>query len=309
MKSKVSLVKSESRNVDDVKQDVSSALNLIDFKLPSSVKTAVIKVNLCYYWNASTGYTTDPVLVEAIIDYIREKCGNNVEIKIAEADASAMKTKYAFQLLGYNKLAKQKNVHLLNLTEDIIKETEIQVANQKMSLQVPQSLLTSDLFINVPKLKVMRRVFITCAMKNLFGAIAFPRKVTYHPLLEETIVAINKVLKPHLNIVDAKVALGRHPIRLNLLMASESAFSADWISAQVAGYNPSKIKFLKLAKQEKLGDSRDVVPVGEPIRLFKAVFPTENHFITSLKAKMQVSMIKAYSAVSGDVIPPSLDDM
>ena len=309
MKSKVSLVKSESKTVEGIKEDFSNSLNLIDYKLPSSVKTAVLKVNLCFYWNASTGYTTDPLLVEAIIDYIREKCGNNVDIKIAEADASAMKTKHAFQLLGYNKLAKQKNVQLLNLTEDTIKETEIQVANRKMSLQVPQSLLTSDLFINVPKLKVMRRVFITCAMKNLFGAIAFPRKVTYHPLLEETIVAINKVLKPNLNIVDAKVALGRTPIRLNLLTASESAFSSDWVSAQIAGYNPSKIKFLKLAKQEKLGDSKDVVPVGEPIGPFKAIFPTENHFVTSLKAKMQVTMIKAYSAVSGDVIPTSLDDM
>jgi uncharacterized protein (DUF362 family) len=307
--SKVSLVKSETRNVEDVKHDVTNALDLIDFQMPSNVKTVAIKVNLCYYWNASTGYTTDPILVEAIIDYLREKCRKDIEIKIAEADASAMKTKHAFQLLGYNKLAKQKNVQLLNLTEDVIKETEIPVANQKFTLQVPQTLVTSDLFINVPKLKVMRRVFITCAMKNLFGAIAFPRKVTYHPLLEETIVAINKVLKPNLNIVDARVALGRYPIRMNLLLASASAFSTDWVSAQVAGYNPSKIKFLKLASQEKLGNAKDVMSVGEPIAPYRAIFPTENHFVTSLKAKMQVSLIKAYSAVSGDVIPPSLDDL
>ena len=308
MPSSVSLVKLEN-NVDNLKGGISKALNLIDFKLPSSVSSVVIKVNLCYYWNASTGQTTDPMLVSALIDYLREAYGRDVEIKVAEADASAMQTKYVFPLLGYTKLAKQKNVQLLNLSEDAIEEDEIQVNGRKIALKVPKTLLRSDLFINMPKLKVMRATHVTCAMKNLFGAIAFPRKVTYHPLLAEAIVAINKVLKPHLNIVDGIVGLGNYPVKLNLVMAGADAFAVDYVAAKVMGYNPSRIRFLNLAISEQLGNPKDINVVGEEIEAFRANFPTENTLAARIKMRLQFSLLRTYSKISGDIIPPSIDDV
>lgn len=308
MSGNVSLVKLEN-NGASIKKDVSKALKLIDFKLPSSVNNIAIKVNLSYYWNSSTGHTTDPVLVSVLIDYFRETYGHDVEIKIAEADATAMQTKYVFPLLGYTKLAAQKKVKLCNLSEDVIEEKEVKVNGQKIALKVPQTLLQSDLFINVPKLKVMRATHITCAMKNLFGAIAYPRKVTYHPFLGETIVAVNKILKPHLNIVDGLVALGRFPVRLNLLMAGEDTFSVDWVAAQIMGYKPSRIKFLNLAIKERLGNPKDIAVVGEKIETFKKDFPTENNFVTRVKMGLQLSLLKTYSRISGDVIPSVIEDV
>lgn len=308
METTVSLVKS-SYNGAQLKENLAEAIHLTGFKSPSSVNSIVLKLNLCYYWNASTGQTTDPKLVEALIDYLREKYGSDVEIKLAEADASAMRTKYAFRLLGYEELAERKNVKLLNLSEDTIDERDVTVNGHKMTLQVPQTLLQSDLFVNMPKLKVMRATHISCAMKNLFGAIAFQRKVKYHPFLAETIVGINKFLKPHLNIVDGLVALGRFSVRLDLLMAGVDAFSVDWVAAQVMGYTPSKIKFLDLAIKEQLGNSKDVTAVGEAIETFKKDFPTENTSLARAKMRLQFFLIKAYRRVSGDIIPPSLDDV
>lgn len=254
MKSNVSLFKTE--NGEPSVADISQVLQLINYQAPQHVNSVVIKPNLCYYFNASTGQTTDPRLVGAVIDYLRETYGQTLDIAIAEADASAMQTKIAFRLLGYMKLAEQKQVKLLNLCQDTIKEHEVQVNGQKHTLQVPQTLLNSDLFINMPKLKVMRQVNITCAMKNLFGAIAYPRKAIYHRQLEETIIAINKILMPHLTIVDGLTALGRYPVRLNLLMAGTNSFAVDWVAAQAMGYQPSKIKFLNLAIKEHMGDPK-----------------------------------------------------
>ena len=139
----------------DLKSSIKSALNLIDFKFDASVKSVVIKPNLCYYWGPSTGYTTDPQIVAGIIDIVREKCGEHVNIKVAEADASAMRTKYAFPVLGYSKLAEEKNVALLNLAEDELVETSVSVNKQELSFKIPQSLVKTDLFINVPKFKIM----------------------------------------------------------------------------------------------------------------------------------------------------------
>ena len=306
MSSYVSLIKAESGKA--TKEDIAKALELIEFKAPAKVNTVAIKANLCYYWNASTGYTTDPALVGAIIDYLRDSYGQDLDITIAEADASAMQTKYAFKLLGYQKLAEEKNVKLLNLCQDNIQDAEVQVNGRKLALKVPESLMKSDLFINVPKLKVMRQVRLTCAMKNLFGAIAYPRKVIYHRTLEETIVGINKILKPHLNIVDGIIALGAYPVRLNLLMAGASAFSVDYVAAKVMGYQPSKVKFLNLAAKERLGEPRNVVVKGEKVEAFSKGFPIENNLVARVKMVAQFSLIKVYSKVSGDVIPPVIED-
>jgi uncharacterized protein (DUF362 family) len=307
MKNEVSLVKIQNYD-SSLKADISSALALIGLKLPSSVNIIVIKVNLCYYWNASTGQTTDPVLVGALIDYLRENYGNDVAIKIAEADASAMQTKYAFPLLGYKTLAEHKRVQLLNLSSDEVEEKAVEVNGCKLALKVPQTLLQSDLFINMPKLKVMRASHITCAMKNLFGAIAYPRKVTYHSHLAETIVGINKILKPHVNLVDGLIALGRYPVRLNLIMAGDNAFSVDWVAAKIMGYNPSRIKFINLAVREKLGIPRNIAVKGEKIESFSKDFPTENTLAARIKMRLQFSMLRTYSRISGDIIPPYIDD-
>jgi len=303
----VSLVKTENKG-RSLKADVGKALDLIGFKFSSKVSTIIIKLNLCYYWNASTGQTTDPKFVGAMIDHLRETYSHDVEIRLAEADASAMRTKYAFPILGYARLAEQKKVKLFNLSEDVVEEREIQVNRRKIIMQVPRALLEADLFINMPKLKVMRATHISCAMKNLFGANAYRRKVTYHPQLAETIVAINKVLKPNLTLVDGLVALGRFPVKLNLIMAGTNTFAVDWTAAQIVGYKPSRIKFLKEAIKKDLGNPRDIHVVGERIEEFSKDFPTENNLNARLKMSLQFSLIRVYSRITGDIIPPSIND-
>ena len=75
-----------------------------------------IKPNLMYYWDSSTGETTDPLLISLIIKKIFDVCGKDVNIKIIESDASAMRTKYSFKILGYEKLVSKK-VDLINLSQ------------------------------------------------------------------------------------------------------------------------------------------------------------------------------------------------
>ena len=137
------------------------------------------------------------MIVGALIDWIRACYGADVNIKIAEADASAMQTKYAFKVLGYANLAAEKKVELLNLSEDTLIDKNVRVNGHDLSFKIPNTLLTSDLFINASKLKILKATKITCAMKNVFGANGFPRKIKYHRYLDEAIVGMNAVLHPH----------------------------------------------------------------------------------------------------------------
>lgn len=303
----VSLVRTKN-SVQDIKNSIFEALDLIDFKSNGSVKSVAIKPNLCYYWEAATGYTTDPRVVAGVIDYVRERCGEDVDIKVVEADASAMRTKYAFPVLGYKKLAEKKKVELLNLSNDVLIEKKVHANQREISFKVPQLLLKSDLFINVPKLKIMRATKITCAMKNIFGCIGFPRKVVYHPFLNEAIVGINKILRPHLTVVDGLVALGRFPVRLGLIMASVDPFSVDWIASQIMGYKPSGVEFLKIAMKEKLGSLEGIATRGESVAEFKKSFPKKNFIVSKWLWSIQFWLLKAYNKIVGDVIPPALEE-
>jgi uncharacterized protein (DUF362 family) len=294
---------------ENIKTSIEEALNLIKFNFKGQIKNAIIKPNLCYYWTPATGQTTDPRVVSAIIDNVREKHGKDVEIKVAEADASAMRTKYVFKCLGYERLSSEKDVELLNLSTDVLVEKTVNVRKKHLSFEVPQQLLTCDLFINVPKIKYMRETKITCAMKNIFGCIGYPRKAKYHPILNEAIVGINKVLHPHLTIVDGLVGLGRFPAKLELVLAGQDPFSVDCVAAQLLGYRPSSVKCLEIAKKEKLFDSFRVKIVGEKTEDFARLIPRQNGIIPKkFKWSIQLSMLKTYRKLSGDVIPPALED-
>jgi len=302
----VSLVQTQGSE-KEIRDSIIKALDLVDFHSKTKVKSVVIKPNLCYYWNASTGYTTDPRVVAGIIDWVRERCGADSDIQIVEADATAMRTKHAFLVLGYEKLAREKNVKLFNLSSDDVSEKKVEVSGREITFKVPQSLLNCDLFINVPKLKIMRQTKITCAFKNLFGCIASPRKIVYHPFLNEAIVGINKILRPDLTIVDGVVALGRFPVKLGLIMASTDPFSIDWVASQIMGYNPSRISFLKVAMKEKVGTPEGIIIRGESIASFKKIFPKEPLLSLNRFWNVQLRLFKLYIKIVKDVTHPSLE--
>jgi len=307
MGSPVSLVSSKSGH-SDLKRSIVKAFDLIGFKPEKKLKTVVIKPNLNYYWEASTGNTTDPRVVGALIDYLRDGYGKDLDIKIAEADATAMRTKHVFTMLGYEKLAETKNVGLFNLCSDVLKKERVQVNGINLEFDVPQSLVNADLFINVPKVKTLRVTKITCAMKNLFGCIAVIRKFQYHKNLSEAIVGINKILRPDVTLVDGLVALGQYPVKLDLIMAGVDPFSVDWIVAQIIGYNPKTVSFLKVALNENLGDLSGISTCGEDLNRFKKKIPKERFPSQSLVWPIALRLLKLYTKITGDVIPPFLED-
>lgn len=312
MENIVSITRTDNFNDEGIKDAVYRALDLIDFKPPNNIESVLIKPNLCYYWDASTGETTDPRVVTSIIDYIRESGGSKVGIKIVESDASAMRTTHAFRMLGYETLAKEKSVELVNLSADKTCKKDVMVRKHKFTLTLARSIFDCDLFINVPKLKVGpyaagQCLHMTCALKNLLGCIPKPKKVEFHPQLNETIVAVNKLIKSGLTVVDGVVALGRHPIRLGLVIAGRDNLAVDFVAARVMGYNPWKIKHLHLAAEEKVGNVENPRIVGERVEDICRLFPRRNRLGFKITWAAQLSLLRLYTKVSGDVVPSVLE--
>jgi uncharacterized protein (DUF362 family) len=244
---------------------------------------------MCYYWDYSTGQTTDPKFVAALIDVLREQISPDINISIVESDASAMKCRYAFKMLSYKELAQDYNLKLINLSEDKSNAVEATAGGQSFRFMIPQTIQNADLKINIPKIKyTMEKIKITCALKNIFGCNPYPKKFKYHSKLGETIVAINKAMKFNLHIIDGIIVSGIQPRQLGLVMASRDPVAIDSAAAKIAGLNPETIKYLQLAKKEGLGNTA-FCNKGIPLEHFKSQYPKKN-----LQTKL---MSKAYSIV------------
>jgi uncharacterized protein (DUF362 family) len=227
---------------------------------------------LCYYWDYSTGYTTDPRFVSALIDVIREQISPSVKISIVESDASAMRSTYAFKMLGYEKLKKEKSVELVNLSTDESEEVEVAVNGQYLKLNLPKTIKNADLLINVPKIKYMTQTVISCALKNIFGCNPQSNKYKCHPMLNEVIVALNKLMKFNLHVLDGIIVAGHPTCRLNLVMASQDPVAFDAVCARILGVNPNKVKHMVLANREGLGTPH-FIPMGESVESFAKDYP------------------------------------
>jgi len=250
---------------------VARALELIDFNPKKEVKKIAIKPNLCYYWKSTTGETTDPYLVEAIIDILRMKCKVD-EILIVESDATAVKAKYAFRALGYEKLARRKKVKLLNLCENESLSAPHASSTLSQKIKIPRILTEVDLFISVPKLKFHSITALTCALKNQFGCIPIRRKVVFHNRIHETIALINKLIPPDLIVVDGIIAGGKNPKKLDLIMASTDPVAVDCAAAKIAGLNARRIKYIVQSEKNGVG-SMNFQCVGDDIQYFVSKFP------------------------------------
>jgi uncharacterized protein (DUF362 family) len=274
----------------------------------SKVKNVIIKPNMCYYWNASTGETTDTRVVGAVIEYIKQKI-NGAKVTVAEADASAMKTKFAFGILGFKDLCDKYSVPLQNLSEGNIVERTVTVGSEHITLPFNEDLLNADLIINVPKLKTHNFVGATCAMKNIFGAIAKPRKYSYHNNIHNVIVAANKIVPSHLVVIDGLIVRGSCPKKLGVIMAGDNVVASDYVAAKAMGFNPMKVPYLHLAAKEQLGDVSRIglFEDGTTLAEVKRNFPHYSHRMHSLSWDLQLRLLRAYTTASGDVLPPFLE--
>jgi uncharacterized protein (DUF362 family) len=306
--SKIVLTKSNGFDIKDIKMAVEEGLDTLFTDDILYLNSVIIKPNLCYYWDYSTGQTTDPRVVESIIKWIRKK-NSDVQICVAEADASAMKTKYAFKMLGYQKMAQKNGVELLNLSKGEIVNKKIILEDKEISLPVNKILLDTDLLINVPTLKTHREIGFTCAMKNMFGSIAKPRKYSYHNDLSRIIVAINKLVKSDIVLVDGIIASGKTPKKMGVILTGDSAYLMDVLVSDLLGYGSSKVSYLKLAKKEGLGEmeKREIIEKSVKMREVKTNFPKPYYFLDELLWKSELSALKIYARIVGDVIPPILE--
>jgi uncharacterized protein (DUF362 family) len=269
----VSFVKIKKESA--VKKYIENSLNLINYKIPHKIRNVVIKPNLCYYWDYSTGLTTDPHFVSALIEVLRSHLSSNVNFSIVESDASAMRCNKVFKILGYERLFQKNDVSLVNLSKDQTNRVKVKSGKLTLFFDVPQTIQSADLKINVPKIKYTTPpIQLTCALKNIYGCNPYPRKFVYHRIFAPVIVGLNKVMKFDLVIVDGNIVgnIGLETRKMGLIMASRDPVAVDAAAAEILGLKVNSIRYLMLAAKEGIGNPC-FISRGDSISFFKAIYP------------------------------------
>ena len=231
----------------------------------------VIKPNLTTALPFNTGLTTDPLVVQAVVELCRRV--NPLEMTIAEG-SGGVDTMVAFERCGCSELAKKYNLNLVDLNETRVTTVDVPDGQALHVLAVPEVILDSDVLINLPKLK-LRKSWATLSVKNLMGTVPGkgdfsgemwtpegkwfgPRgeKKRIHANLDEGLVDLNTVIHPSLTVMDGIIASYENkPLELNTILAGRDPLALDWIATRIGGLNPLDISYLKRAAERGLGES------------------------------------------------------
>jgi len=127
-------------------------------------------------------------------------------------------------------------------------------------LEVARDILEADVIINLPKLKTHQMMGMTCAVKNMFGAVVGLRKPRLHlqagtdkEFFALMLLELCEQLAPALSIVDAVVGMegegpgSGDPVQIGALLAGSHAQAVDTVAAALIGLSAQQIWTQQLA--------------------------------------------------------------
>ena len=171
--SQVSIVKCS--NYAEVESAVEKSIKLLGGieKFVHPQDKVVIKPNLVFALPPFTGFTTDPPVIQAIVELCQTM--NPSEVTIAEG-SGGIDTHLAFLSCGYTELVQRYGVRLVDLNTSPTTRVKVPNGIAVKELDIPNLILECDVLINVPKLKLFKRTpesraWASLAVKNLLGAV------------------------------------------------------------------------------------------------------------------------------------------
>ncbi|MCX8043119.1 MAG: DUF362 domain-containing protein [Desulfobacterota bacterium] len=220
----------------------------------------LIKVNLCGGVAGEPGSYTSVSVLEAVL---AEVSSFAMPLYIGEADCSFNDAEHMFTALNIYACAKRYGARVVNLSKGTWLDLPVPSPLNMKSVRVAE-VFHNAFIISVPVLKTHPWTNVTITMKNMYGAIYPREKSVYHSGLDENIVDINKVIKPHLSIVDGTVAVvsggfkyglwvGSPPTRLDCIIVGQDPVAVDALGAKILGHDPDHIGYIKKAAQQRLG--------------------------------------------------------
>ena len=206
----------------------------------NSGERVLLKPNMLAAKDPDLAVTTHPALVQVVAELVREAGGI---VMIGDSPGFGGFLRVA-EKCGIRDAARNSGATLVEFGEAV----ELQGTGTFRSIHLARAYYEADKIINLPKLKTHEMMTMTCAVKNLFGAVVGAEKAGWHlkagrsqQLFARLLLEIYLLKKPALNIVDAVNAMEGNgpasgdPIKLGLLIAGINPVAVDVIAGRLAG--------------------------------------------------------------------------
>lgn len=221
----------------------------------------VIKANLVSAMKPDRAATTHPVLLSALCDMLVEQ---GAEVIVGDSPGGLYNSAFVghvYSVTGMKELEK----HGAHLNYDFSEESaEFPEGKILRDFVYTGYLRDADFIINFCKLKSHGMMGMSCAAKNMFGAIPGVIKPEYHfrfPKYEDfadMIVDLDEYFHPVISIADAVVGMeGNGPTagtarKMGFLLASHSPHTLDMVAAYLIGFSREELPILDAAYRRGL---------------------------------------------------------
>ncbi len=285
--SRVAIVRCEDYDKERVSDAVAQALEALGGAAQFATETdgLLLKPNILKGAPPESALTTHPEILRAVAEQFQNMDAPPRIISMGDSPAWGSLAACAEQTglssvceeLGLPLVTFRKGVKVPN--PDGVVYTHLTMAKEAMD---------ADGIINLPKLKTHCQLYMTGAVKNLFGCVAGKRKAWWHfkagtfedyfPLM---LVETARLLKTRLSVLDAVFAMeGQGPAqgtprKVGLIIASADPVALDRVACEVTGLAPEKLRTLEAARVTGFGetDLNKIDVVGLPLEEAKLSSP------------------------------------
>ncbi|NVN91206.1 MAG: DUF362 domain-containing protein [Desulfuromonadales bacterium] len=235
----------------------------------------LLKPNMLAARAPALAVTTHPSLVRVVAELVREA---GATVLVGDSPGIDGFQRVA-ERSGIGRAAREGGAQLVPF-DDVV---ELSGSGTFRRIELARVYWEADKIINLPKLKTHEMMTMTCAVKNLFGAVVGTEKAGWHlkagtsrQQFAQLMLEIYLLKKPTLNIVDAIVAMegdgpgSGAPVNLNALIAGVNPVAVDLIAARLAGIPPELLHIEREAERMGLdGVHREEVDVvGAALEMF-----------------------------------------
>ncbi|MFH1740853.1 MAG: DUF362 domain-containing protein [bacterium] len=233
---------------------------LASFVLPGN--RVLLKPNMLSGDRPERAVTTHPAVVEAMI-LLCQEAGATPIVGDSAALGSAKRTSKG---CGVAEVCQRHGVPVIDLGTSLPGK-----ANPILGVARPQitdKLSQFDAIVNLPKVKVHQQIYLTLAVKNMYGCVPGRRKALWHFLLRHSVdqfarmvVATLMATQPTISVADAVIAMERSgprdgdPRQVGLLVAGTDCVAVDRVLVEILGARMEDYPVLFEARKMKIGET------------------------------------------------------
>ena len=219
----------------------------------------LIKANICGGNPHIPGSFTSLDVVDELVKMIKEVGAYPF---IIDSDMIWTKFNPVAEAEGWKKYADENKIPLLNLGETEMVRFNFGEESAIGIAPVSKVLVDADVIISAAVMKTHLLTNVTLAMKNMYGSFPEENKAKFHRFgIENVIFEVNKAFTPNLTLIDGSVGgeafgpLSSKPLNFKTIIAANDVVAADSIACQLMGYDPFKVKHIKMSHDAGLGDA------------------------------------------------------